>query len=668
MPKLDSYDFSGIATAYDVLCGDGRLIKHGAFDWQDGHVIPLVVQHKHGSILNFVGHGVLESSSEPSGMRILATFNNTKEGKHAKQMVFDKEIQHLSIWANELTENTLQHSKYGVVLAVQKGTIRECSLVKYGQNPGAVIDDVMTHSTDPYGDELELRDGVIIHTAIPIEIYEEEIVEPAPVVEETPEPTPEPAPVVEETPEVVQEETAPVVHAEQTGLDILESLTDEQKVLFNIVLHSAMTGEPPEKGESDGSEEEGPTLQETFDSLTEEQKNLLYYMAGELSSENLSQGDPDMPKSSFNIFEDDKNTDSDIHFSHEDVRSALEEAIKTRTGSLKATFLQHSITDVDYLFPDAKNVQPGGPQFLSREMTWVEKVLTSTSQRPFARIKSMYADLTPEAARAKGYVTAAQKAEEVIAVLRRTTTPQTIYKLQKLDRDDIVDITEFDVVVWLKSEMRLMLREELARAILISDGRSGASADKIVETNVRPIYNDDAAFTVSAIYNDAGNLKALSAFTAAEVVDLIDWIAGQMQNYRGKGQPTFYCQPEVLTKLLLVRDANNLRIHRSKAELAEAMRVSDIVEVPPMSAMQRTGVEDPPGLPAGTYTIGTLGVIVNLQDYVIGMDKGGETNFFDDFDIDYNKMTYLYETRLSGALVNPKSAIAVELVLAYAAP
>lgn len=672
MPDQASYDFSGIATAYDVLCGDGRLIRHGAFDWQDGHVVPLVVQHKHGSILNFVGHGVLETSLNPSGMRIKATFNNTREGQHAKQMVKDREIQHLSIWANELTENSLQHSKYGVVLAVQKGTIRECSLVRAGQNPGAVIDDVMNHSLDPYGDEMELRDGVIIHTAIPIEINEEELEEepkeePEEVKEE---PKEEPEEEANQQEEVVESEKEELLHAEMTGNDILESLNDEQKMLFNIVLHSAMTGEKMTGGESGGDEASGPTLKETFDSLTEEQQNLLYYMAGELSQDNLSQGDqgdPDMPKNSFNIFEDDPNTDPDIHFSHEDVRSALTEAIATRTGSLKATFLQHSITDIDYLFPDAKNVESGGPQFYSREMTWVEKVLSGTAQRPFARIKSMYADLTPDAARAKGYVTGAQKAEEVIAVLKRVTTPQTVYKLQKLDRDDIVDITEFDVVVWLKSEMRLMLREELARAILISDGRSGASADKIVETNVRPIYNDDPVYTISAIYNDVGNEQALSAFTAAEVVELIDWIAAQMQNYRGKGQPVFYCQPEVLTKLLLVRDANNLRIHRSKAELAEAMRVSDILDIPPMSGMGRTGVVNPTGLPAGTYNIDTLGVIVNLKDYVIGMDKGGETNFFDDFDIDYNKMTYLYESRLSGALVNPKSAIAVELVIAKTA-
>lgn len=653
MPEQANYDFSGIVTAYDVLCGDGRVIKHGAFDHQAGAVIPMVVQHRHTDITNFVGHGVLELSNTPSGMKVKAFFNGTREGKHTKQMVKDKEIEHLSIWANELTEDNLKHSRFGMVLAVQKGTIREFSLVKSGQNPGAMITEVISHSVDPYGDEIETPDGVVIHADIPIEIYE-----PEPVVEEDPEPDPEP---------VVKDLV--IEHAPATGVSVLESLSEEQRVLFNVILHSAMTGEAPSSGDSAGSGSSGgKTLKEVFDSLSEEQENLLYFMAGELSQSNLSQGDTDMPQgNNLNIFENDVEGEVDAHFSHEDVAAALNEAIETRSGSLKATFLQHSITDIDFLFPDAQKVDAGGPQFYSREMTWVEKVLSGTAQRPFARIKSMYADLTPVDARAKGYVTGDQKVEEVIAVLKRVTTPQTIYKLQKLDRDDIVDITEFDVVVWLKSEMRLMLREELARAILIGDGRSGASAEKIVETNVRPIYNDDAVYTRLFIHNDVSNEQDLSAFTAAEVVDLVDAIAAELQFYRGKGQPIFYCQPEVLTKLLLVRDANNLRIHKSVAELAEAMRVSAILDVPPMSGMEATGEVNPTGLPAGTYDIATLGVIVNLKDYVIGMDKGGQTAFFDDFDIDYNKMTYLYETRLSGALVNPLSAINVQLVTAKTA-
>ena len=377
-----------------------------------------------------------------------------------------------------------------------------------------------------------------------------------------------------------------------------------------------------------------------------------------------------------NIFEDDDNVEDAGVLSHEQVRAVLRSAIDVRASSLRDAFadaeisissLQHSITDIDNMFPDAQPVDAGGPQLWSRPVEWVELVLNACKTRPFARIKSQYADITGADARAKGYVTGAAKVEEVIAVLKRVTTPQTIYKLQKLDRDDMIDITDFDVVTWLKGEMRLMLREELGRAILISDGRANTGADAIITTNVRPIYNDDAVYTINKPYNDVGNLGDLVDFTAAETTALIDYIAAARAEYRGTGSPVFYCQPEVLTKLLLVRDADNRRIHRSQADLADALRVSKIIEIPPMSGMEDTGVVDPPDLPAGTYDIATLGIVVNLTDYVIGADRGGQTAFFDDFDLDYNKYSYLYETRVSGALVNPKSAITIKLVTAKTA-
>jgi hypothetical protein len=453
----------------------------------------------------------------------------------------------------------------------------------------------------------------------------------------------------------------------------VKSLDKDQRQLFNIILHSAATGEktPPSKATSEDGE--GPTVKEVFDTLSEEQKNVLYYMAGTVGQDNLSQGDEDpMTVSKHNIFESGKDGD-DKKLSHEAVVNILEKARDSRASSLRDVFaasdiaLAHSITDIDFMFPDAKKVDAGGPQYYTRPMEWVEKVLGGCKTRPFSRIKSMYADLTGADARAKGYVTGNLKVEEVIAVLKRVTVPQTIYKLQKLDRDDIIDITDFDVVVWLKAEMRMMLREELARAILISDGRADTGDDAIISTNVRPIYNDSAVYTISNIYNDPTNEKDLSAFTAAETVALIDYVADARKDYRGSGSPTFYCQPEVLTKLLLVRDADNRRIHRSVAELAEQLRVSNIVEIPPMSGMERADIVDPPGLPTGTYDIATLGVIVNLSDYIIGMDRMGQTSFFDDFDLDYNKYTYLYETRLSGAMVNPLSAMAIELVTAKTA-
>lgn len=394
-----------------------------------------------------------------------------------------------------------------------------------------------------------------------------------------------------------------------------------------------------------------------------------------------------MPDKTLNIFEDDTDESSEEFMAHEAVISALLSAATSRASSLRDVFLQqgitpaklvavveadpdlsvlsHSITNMSNFFPNAKAVSPGGPEFFTREMEWVPQVLNGTRKTPFSRIKSSYADLTPDAARASGYVTGAQKVEEVIEAFQRETTPKTVYKLQKLDRDNILDITEFDVVVWLKQEMRMMLQEEVARAILISDGRAGGDPEKITEANLRPIYNDVATYTLKATLNDVGDLKDYDAMTDDELIALIDFIADAMKDYRGAGSPVFYCQPGLAVKFMLIRDADKHRLHRSTQELAAALGVSRIVQVPPMAAMERTGVVDPPLLPTGTYTIGTLGVVVNLRDYVIGMDRGGQTAFFDDFDIDFNKYSYLYETRLSGALVQPSSAIAVELVTAF---
>ncbi len=647
----DAYDFSGIATAYDVLCQDGRIIKNGAFDHQTGQIIPMVWRHGHDDIRNVVGHAQLTVNPVPPGMRVTATFNETDEGRRAKLLVRNKDIKHLSIWANQLTENK-KISNNVVIQEVNKGTIREVSLVLAGKNPGAFIDDVVRHSDDPLDPDTIIEDGIIIHTEYSIDLFEKE----------------------EDPPKPKKKTKAKLTHEDKkaTVATVIASLTPEQERLFNVILHSAAMGEktpPTKQSAEDGT---GPTVEEVFETLSKEQKNTLYYMAGELSQEvNLSQGETDpMPK--HNIFEEG-DEDDDKKLSHESITKALILAKETRAGSLRDVFaaheivLTHSITDIDFMFPDAKNVEPGGPQFLSRPMEWVEQVLNACKTRPFSRIKSQYADITGADARAKGYVTAAQKVEEVIAVLKRVTTPQTIYKLQKLDRDDIIDITDFDVVVWLKGEMRLMLREELARAILISDGRNDTGADAILAANVRPIYNDNAVYTISKIYNDVANEQDLVDFTAAETIILIDYIADARKDYRGSGSPTFYCQPEVLAKLLLVRDTQGRRIHPTEASLAEALRVRNLVEIPPMSAMERTGIVDPPGLPTGTYTIDTLGVIINLADYVIGADKGGQTAFFDDFDLDYNKYTYLYETRVSGALVNPLSAMAVELVTAKTA-
>jgi hypothetical protein len=301
-------------------------------------------------------------------------------------------------------------------------------------------------------------------------------------------------------------------------------------------------------------------------------------------------------------------------------------------------------------------------------------VLNGVRPRPFSRIKSWYADISGADARAKGYVTGAEKVEEVIAVLKRTTVPQTIYKLQKLDRDDVIDITDFNVVVWLKAEMRMMLEEELARAVLIGDGRNDTGADAIMKANVRPIYNDADVYCHKSLHNDAGSLFDWADATDDQVLSFVDHVAQSLTYYRGAGSPTLFCQPVLISKMLLVRDTTGRRIHDNLQALAAAMRVSKIVEIPVMSGLEDTSVVNPTGLdqfgaviPAGTYDIATLGVVVNLSDYVIGADNGGKTAFFDDFDLNFNKYEYLYETRVSGALINPKSAIAIQLVTAKTA-
>jgi HK97 family phage prohead protease len=664
---METYDFGGVATAYDVRCKDGRVIQQGAFDHQKGETVPIVWRHGHKDIRNVLGHALLSVGDQPPGMRVKARFNQSKEGQRAKQLVQDEDIKALSIWANELIEHETKEGR-----AVEKGRIREVSLVVTGMNPGAQIDDVVRHSDDPNNPNWVDKDGVIIHTEHELELFVEEEEE----VEEVEE-------VEEETEEVVEHQEE--ADEDETVKEIYKTLNEAQIKLFDVVIHAAGTGETLPPGGS--TEKGGPTLKEVFDSLSDKQRDVLYYMTGQVSQEeSVSQGDTDMPKT-HNIFEESVDQEKDVHLAHENLNAAMATAQKGRVSSLREAFrqhdvtidslhilaqeqpefLSHSITNISNFFPKAKAVDPGGPQYLANEPTaWVGQVLNGVRQVPWARLKSNYADLTGEDARAKGYVTGAQKVEEVIVALQRETTPQTIYKLQKLERDNIIDITEFDVVVWLKAEMRMMLQEEVARAILISDGRA-AGADKIVETNVRPIYNDAATYTISRIYNDIGNEDDFANWTAAEFIAFVDYVAESFDDYRGAGSPVFFCQQSLLSKLMTVRDSDNHRLHVNKADLADQLGVSSVVPVPVMNGMERTDEIDPTGLPTGTYDIATLGVIVNLRDYSVGRDRGGEVNFFDDFDIDYNKYTYLYETRMSGALTNPKSAIAIELVTAKTA-
>lgn len=401
--------------------------------------------------------------------------------------------------------------------------------------------------------------------------------------------------------------------------------------------------EKPEKTEKN-TDENGETIGDIFNTLNKKQKEVVYALIGEALENNNSEGGDNTMK--HNVFDQSEEQNSENVLSHSEMQTIIEDG--KRFGSLKESFLQHAdeygIENIEYLFPEAKSLNTP-PDFIKREMGWVQTVMSGVHHTPFSRIKSMFADITADEARARGYMKGKLKKEEVFGLLKRTTTPTTIYKKQKLDRDDVIDITDFDVVAWLKSEMRMMLEEEMARAILIGDGRLPSSDDKINEQNIRPIWKDEELYTIRGI------VKGDDSDKAALATEFIDQSVRSMTDYRGSGSPTAYMTAEMLTECLLLKDTNGKRIYSNENEVATAMRVSKIVTVPVMNNQTRKEGSD-------TYTL--QAIIVNLNDYNVGADKGGAINMFDDFDIDYNQQKYLIETRCSGALTKPFSAIVLE--------
>lgn len=409
------------------------------------------------------------------------------------------------------------------------------------------------------------------------------------------------------------------------------------------IMHSDDPKPPVEKPEKN-TDENGETIGDIFNTLNEKQKEVVYALIGEALENNNSEGGDNTMK--HNVFDQSEEQNSENVLSHSEMQTIIEDG--KRFGSLKESFLQHAdeygIENIEYLFPEAKSLNTP-PDFIKREMGWVQTVMSGVHHTPFSRIKSMFADITADEARARGYMKGKLKKEEVFSLLKRTTTPTTIYKKQKLDRDDVIDITDFDVVAWLKSEMRMMLEEEMARAILIGDGRLPSSDDKINEQNIRPIWKDEELYTIR------GTVKGDDSDKAALATEFIDQSVRSMTDYRGSGSPTAYMTAEMLTECLLLKDTNGKRIYSNENEVATAMRVSKIVTVPVMNNQTRKEGSD-------TYTL--QAIIVNLNDYNVGADKGGAINMFDDFDIDYNQQKYLIETRCSGALTKPFSAIVLE--------
>lgn len=608
-------DFGGYATKAGLKCSDGRTITPEAFKHMDKVTVPLVWQHGHNSPDNVLGHVDLEARDD--GVYCYGYFNDTKQGENAKKLVHHKDIRALSIFANGLVEKLIGGTK-----AVLHGMIREVSLVLSGANPGAMIDYIaIQHSDDPEDVTISTTEA-IIHTGLELEhadrTYSEttetkRVVSVNGTVTRTENNTNTNTSVISRPDAEVMYSDVDVEHA--TVKEIYDSLNEDQKGVVNYLVATALKASTDKSAKQSATNKDDETTSTTDDTDKKEG-------TGEMRH---------------NVFEKDSaKKDGDAKtLSHADVKGIVADAM--RMGSLKeaveAYALKHGIENIDVLFPDAKAVT-ATPEFDKRRTEWVAGVLNGTRHTPFSRIKSLTADITHEDARAKGYVKGNLKKEEFFSVAKRVTTPQTIYKKQKLDRDDILDITDFDVVAWLKSEMRLMLEEELARAVLIGDGREVDDEDKIQEDKIRPIVTDHELYVTQV------NVNLLNA--SSDYYEVVEAILRARRHYKGTGMPTLYTTEVHLTEMLLTKDAFDRRRFRTVDELANELRVAGIVTVEPM--------EDDPDL---------IGILVNLADYTIGADRGGDINFFDDFDIDYNQYKYLYETRVSGALTKIKSAVVV---------
>ena len=595
---MDNYDFSGWATRNDLKCSDGRIIRKDAFKHNDGMTVPLVWNHDHTDPTRVIGHALLENRDE--GVYAYGSFNSTDLGQRAKIYVEHGDITAMSIYANQLQQQGPN---------VMHGSIREVSLVLAGANPGAYIENVIKHGDEPDSEEAR------IYTGMEIELYHADT--SMKKEEEKPKKGEETMP--EETKKEIKEpETKETLKVKTVG-EIIESMTDEQK---NAVY--AIIGQMRQDMEDEAEDDMGDDME---DQMKEDEK---------------SKGGSKTMK--HNCFDQEERMDN-ATLSHAEQLEILEDA--KRCGSLKEAVLAHGIEQIDVMFPDAQTIS-NEPEFIKRDTTWVTDVLGAVRHTPFSRIKTIFADITADEARAKGYVKGNLKLEEVFKMLKRVTNPTTIYKKQKLDRDDVLDIKDFNILPWMKGELRMMLDEEIARAILVGDGRTELSSDKIKEDCIRPIWTDTDLYTVKAkveVSDTATPEEKAKAFIKACVKSRKD--------YKGSGNPVMFMPEDIMTDCLLIEDKNGRIIYDSEMKLASALRVRKIVPVPVMEGLTRTVEEK-------THTL--AGIYVNLADYNVGTDKGGEVNMFDDFDIDYNQMKYLIETRCSGALTKPYAAVALEFV------
>ena len=593
-------DFCGWASKNNLKCADGRVIRANAFKVQDGAVVPLIWNHQHNSIDDVLGHALLENREE--GVYAYGYFNNNPKGMRAKEAVMNGDVTNMSIWANDLQQNGSD---------VLHGTIREVSLVLAGANPGAFIESVAAHGIpmDDYDNE------GIFYTDESLIISHAEPEDPSKKDGEGPKKS-------EEAPKKESE-------GDKTIGDVVNGMSDEQKNVLYALVAAAANGElggEPESKEDDNKDEEETTMKHNIFSDTAENEQQDNYLSHS-----------DMER----IFSDARRLGSLREAVHQNVDGdIIAHAIPTggmTTPTGEETF---GFRSPDMLYPDYRGLSTT-PEFISRNMEWVSSVINGVHRTPFSRVKSMFANITEDEARARGYIKGTQKKSEVFSLLKRVINPTTIYKLQKMERDDILDITDFDVVAWIRSEMRIMLDEEIARAILIGDGRDAGTDGKISEECIRPVVTDVDLFNTKVKVDLS---KATTPSAKAKAV--IDAIIRAHKKYKGSGSPVFYTTEDWLTEMLLVEDQIGHKLYKTEAELATALRVSRIVTVEPMEGYKLNDKKN-----------ALIGTMVNLRDYNVGTDPKAGISMFDDFDIDYNRYTYLIETRMSGGLTKPFSAV-----------
>ena len=608
MDKVDGYDFSGWVTKNDVRCSDGRIIRHNAFKDQDGTKVPLVWMHQHNSVDNVLGNVLLQN--RPEGVYGYGSLNETESADTARLLLKHDDIVSMSIFANKLTSRGSD---------VVHGTIREVSLVLAGANPGALIDEVVVH--DDMSDD---------------ELY------------------------------AFGDEDNSLRHSDDRSI-MFEDISEDDD---NVVEHADTNDEDDKEDDvanTDSSSSSDRTVQDVIDGMDEEERTVLYALVGQALS---SKGESDDATNSeegdnvkHNVFDNDYDSEYEndvlVHDAMNDIINGAKRGYSMREiyenylsdhqddgyGDAIAHAATYGVEPIDMLFPEPKSITRT-PEFIRRDTGWVSQLMNRVHHTPFSRIKSVFADITADEARARGYMKGKLKKEEVFTLLKRTTTPTTIYKKQKMDRDDVIDITDFDVIAWLKGEMRGMLDEEIARAVLVGDGRMTDDDDHIPEDHIRPIWKDAELYTISRVIELEGTE------TEDDIAKtFIRTAIKARKDYKGSGNPILFTTEDFLTDMLLLEDKIGHPLYDSVEKLATKLRVSQIVTVEVMEDLTRE-------VEGKTRTL--MGIIVNPQDYNIGADRGGAINMFDDFDIDYNQQKYLIETRCSGALIKPYSAIAIE--------